>query len=373
MLRFCNKHNILSNEQHGFRMGRSTESAMLCLLNKLYEHLDNNKKCFGIFMDLSKAFDLVDHALLLGKLNKYGFRGKLGEWLTSYLSNRTQLVEIGNTKSGRLPVSRGVPQGSVLGPLLFILFINDLPDVINSCLLVMFADDNSFLNVNENVNNLITDTQNKINLFVFKFENEKLMLNSDKTVFMHFTPRLINYNKSYLLKIQGKSLEQVTSTKFLGVHIDNALNWESHIIILCKKLSPVCFALYRLRNITNRDVMLSYYYAQFYSRISYGIVFWGSSHHFERVFRLQKKAIRNIMGVSMRTSCKTYFKKLQILPLACIYIMKIVVFVKSNLNIFLRNNYNHEYNTRRQEQFIDTEPLPIIIRKKSNIHWYKII
>lgn len=352
MLRFCNKHDILSNEQHGFRVGRSTQSAILCLLNELYENLDKNKKCFGIFMDLSKAFDLVDHALLLGKLNKYGFRGKLGEWLESYLSNRTQLVEIGSVKSERLPVSRGVPQGSILGPLLFILFINDLPNVINSCLLVMFADDNSFLNINENMNNLTTDTQNKINLFVSKFENEKLLLNCDKTVFIHFTPRLINYNESYLLKIHGKSLEQVTSTKFLGVHIDNALNWENHINLLCKKLSPVCFALYRLRNTTNRTVMLSYYYAQFYSRISYGIMFWGSSHHSERVFKLQKKAIRNIMGINMRTSCKTYFKELQLLPLACIYIMKIVVFVKSNLNNFLRNNHNHEYNTRRQNNLL---------------------
>lgn len=349
---FSLQHNILCDEQHGFRGGRSTTTAMLSFLNNLYDSLDKNNKCFGLFMDLSKAFDLVEHALLIEKLSNYGFRGKLSEWLVSYLSNRKQAVEINGVMSHTLDVTCGVPQGSVLGPLLFILFVNDLPSVANECNLIMFADDNSCLNYNKNVHDLTTDTQQKIESFVAKFNSDKLLINREKTVFIHFTPGFINYNESYLLSIKGKSLAQVNSTKFLGIHIDNSLNWQVHINVLCKKLSSVCFALYRLKPITNQSVLLSYYYAQFYSRLTYGIIFWGSSHYSERVFIFQKRALRNIVGVNRLTSCRNIFKQLQILPLACIYILEIVTYVKSNIHEFLRNSHNHTYDTRHQNNLI---------------------
>ena len=240
-------------------------------------------------MDLSKAFDLINHALLLEKLERYGLRGKLGSWLRSCLSNRQQVVEIDDIRSAQLEISCGVPQGSVLGPLLFVLFINDLPNIVDECLLFMFADDNSLLIANDTVQDLVQNTQKSINAFVSKFSSDKLLINGTKMVFIHFTPRMLNYQESHLLRINGESVKQVKSTKFLGVFIDNALTWENHINELCKKLPSVCFALYRLKNVTNRKVLLSYYYAQFYSRIAYGITFWGGSHHCDRVFKLQKK------------------------------------------------------------------------------------
>lgn len=349
---FCTKHEILCAEQHGFRKGRSTQTGILSFLSELYINLDKNKKCFGVFMDLSKAFDLVNHALLLEKLRKYGLRGKLGGWLESYLSNRQQIVEIDHIKSSKLSISCGVPQGSVLGPLLFVLFINDLPNIVSECHLIMFADDNSLLITKDNHLDLVHNSQEKINTFVSKFSSDKLLLNESKTVFINFTPRSLNYQESFLLRINGQSLEQVKSTKFLGVHIDNALNWECHINDLCKKLSPACFALYRLRTVTNRNILLSYYYAKFYSRIVYGIIFWGGSHYSVRAFRMQKKAVRNIVGVSRRTSCRRYFRELKILPLACLYIMEIVMLVKSNPDKFLRNNHNHHYDTKGQNTLL---------------------
>lgn len=352
MYKFCIDKKILCDEQHGFRKGRSTQSAILGFLNELYDSLNNNNKCLGVFMDLSKAFDLVDHALLLEKLSKYGFRGKLGDWLSSYLSNRKQLVEINGVKSEKLCISSGVPQGSVLGPLLFILFVNDLPDIVNESSLYMFADDNSLLNSNVHLQDLIYDTQIKLDLFVSKFQNDKLLLNEDKTVFIKFTPRVSNCKESHLLRVKGKSLQQVSSTKFLGIYIDNALNWETHISELCKKLSTICFTLYRLKNITNRNTLLSYYYANFFSRVQYGIIFWGCSYHTERIFKLQKHAIRNIVGISRRISCRCYFKELQILPIACLYIWEIILFARSNLNNFLPNNFNHSYDTRAQNNLV---------------------
>ena len=143
-------------------------------------------------------------------------------------------------------------------------------------------------------------------------------------------------------------MEQVRSTKFLGVYIDNALSWEPHIDSTAKKLAPVCYALYRLTQVSSRSTVISYYYAHFVSRASYGIIFWGCSHHFERIFRLQKKAVRYIAGVSKYSSCRNIFKDLNILTLACIYILEIVLYVKKNFNTFATNNFYHSYSTRER-------------------------
>lgn len=152
-----------------------------------------------------------------------------------------------------------------------------------------------------------------------------------------------------MIKNNGKSIAQESEVKFLGIYLENNLEWEAHIDNLCKKLSPVCYALYRLRELSNKTIMKSYYYAQFYARIKYVIIFWGCSHHSIRVFRLQKKAIRSISGVSCLSPCKELFKELKLLTLACIYILEILLFVRENKDIFVKNSMYHNYNTRGAE------------------------
>lgn len=296
-------------------------------------------------MDLSKAFDLINHNLLVEKLSKYGLRGKINDWIISYLSSRMQVVEVNGVKSETLNVNFGVPQGSVLGPLLFLFYVNDLPNFFED-FLIMFADDNSYLCCKHTFSDVINSLQTSATHFSNYFKADKLFLNISKTIFIIFSPRTYSYNTSQLIRIDGKSLEQVPTTKFLGIYIDNALSWEPHIDALAKKLSPVCYALYRLTQISNRSTVMSYYYAHFVSRASYGIMFWGRSCHFDRIFRLQKKAVRYIEGVSKYTSCRNIFKNLNILTLACTYILEIVLYVKKNINTFPFNNFNHTYNTR---------------------------
>ena len=345
IIEFATQHNIISDSQHGFRKNRSTETAIMSFLNNLYENLDQNKKCIGLFMDLSKAFDLVNHRILIEKLTKYGLRGKVNDWVMSYLTNRTQLVEVNGVKSKKLNIKFGVPQGSVLGPLLFLLYINELPGFFDD-FLIMFADDNSYLCCRNTFETAISNVQTSLTKFSDHFKSNRLFLNISKTVFIIFSPRYNIQDKSHLIKIAGKSIEQVCHTKFLGIYIDNALNWDAHIDSVAKKLSSVCYALYRLSKISSMTTVLAYYYANFISRATYGILFWGSSCHFERLFKLQKKAVRNIVGVSKYTSCRNLFKELNILTLPSIYILEILLYVKNNLSKFLPNNYNHDYQTR---------------------------
>lgn len=344
---FVSDNGILHEAQHGFRKGKSTNSAIYDFLNTLYEKMDSNNKCVGLFLDLSKAFDLVDHALLLIKLDAYGIRGTINNLIKSYISNRSQLVEVDGVQSDKVYINYGVPQGSVLGPLLFLLFVNDLPDIENSKQLVMFADDNSYLSAKKNISDTILDAQLMLNKFIAWFNQNKLFVNASKTVFINFTPRLKNISESYLIKNNGRTIEQVANTKFLGLYLDNSLSWETHIDAICKKISSSCFALYRLRQISSNNVMLSFYYALIYSRLKYGILFWGCSHHSIRAFRLQKKAVRTIVGASRITSCREIFKKLNLLTLTSLYILETLLFVKQNLDKFNKNNYYHSYNTRR--------------------------
>lgn len=184
------------------------------------------------------------------------------------------------------------------------------------------------------------------------YNDNGLLINAAKTVFIQFSAKFLNMNESQLIRINNKSIVQVHSTKFLGIYVDSTLSWEIHINNLCTKLSSVCYALYRLKQVVGKNVVLSYYYAQFYSRIAYGIIFWGSSCFAERVFKLQKKAIRNIAGVSRITSCRNLFKKYQILTLVSLYILETVCFVKQNITEFLSNNFYHDYNTRGQNNLL---------------------
>ena len=350
LINFLTKYNILNPSQHGFRKSRSTETAIFSFLHQVATAVDRNENTVGLFLDLSKAFDTIKHNILLAKLPHYGIRGPALNWLTSFLCNRTQQVEITYKNSSSetrnlskpLPVVNGVPQGSTLGPILFLLYINDLTYSISNGKLVLFADDTNLMSKYDTI-------QNDISSLSKWFETNKLIINIEKTVTMDFQNIKQKFT-SPQLTINGNNIKTVTATKFLGIYIQNNLKWDEHLKNLNTKLSSSCYAFRILVNTVNEHVTRCVYFANVYSHLRYGIIFWGNSPRSIQTFRIQKRIIRIICKSPIRASCRPLFCKLQILTLPCIYIYETVLFVRQNLennqNKFITNQEIHDYNTR---------------------------
>ena len=236
LIKFINDNKLLYDYQFGFQRGKSTQLAVMMLVDKITEALDNKECVIGIFLDFSKAFDTVDHEILLLKLEKYGIQGTELQWLNDYLSNRRQYVTCSNYKSSFGTITCGVPQGSILGPLLFLMYINDLSKVSEYCFSLLFADDTNMYHTGKDMKKVCDQVNEDLKNVQEWLNCNKLSLNIRKTHYMIFTPR----NKiidDIDVKFCNNVIERVYVTKFLGVQIDSQLTWKTHVEYTCKKLS----------------------------------------------------------------------------------------------------------------------------------------
>ena len=234
------------NINTGFREHRSTYMALLKLVDKVANEVDNKSYSLGIFLDLSKTFDTLNHNILSKKLEYYGFRGITLSWLESYLSKCKQYVTIVNEISNVQQIHTGVPQGSILGPLHFILYFNDSVNVNHDVQLLMFADDTIILMCEKNINSLEMRANLVLQDISQWFKLNKLSLNVKKCNFMLFTNKKMGYD--IMLKIDNPCKEKVVRTKFLGVIINEKLSWENHIRLLKNKISKSIDNLRRIQN-----------------------------------------------------------------------------------------------------------------------------
>lgn len=300
LLSFVVKHDIINKKQFGFQKKSGTISAVTELVTLLQRALDNPSKklASAIFIDLAKAFDTISHKAILNKLYKYGIRGKVHSLLQSYLKNRKHFVRIGESASGQENVLFGIPQGSILGPLLFILYINDIFELPLRGTLQLFADDAvvSFASCKECF--LFEDMQHDANLLSDWFYNNLLTINIEKTKFILFhAPNKKVDNIDTPIFFNNHPIEKVSSFKYLGLHIEESLKWNTHINELTKKLSPLIGVLRRLNKCTPHYLLRSIYFAHIHSKLMYLCPVWGSSAPAYRINDLQiiqNKAIRNI-------------------------------------------------------------------------------
>ena len=243
---------LLSTNQYGFRSKLSTVKALLDLTEEVCNLRDQkNKDVMLVLLDLKKAFDTVNHAILIDKLERYGVRGKSLEVLRSYLSNRKQYFVLNQFKSELKDILCGVPQGSVLGPLLFLIYINDLPRIVRNCRLTLFAHDTSVI---KNKNASLDDFQEDLNRIDNWMKFNKLTLEGSKSKLLIFSK-----SKADAIYFADTCLQPVASCKYLCMELDNKLSFKDHIEIIGKKLTRFCGVAYWLRNVMTISQMVMYY------------------------------------------------------------------------------------------------------------------
>nr|CAI5865274.1 unnamed protein product [Callosobruchus analis] len=358
LVRFLDTYNILSKNQFGFRAKHSTSDAIFAFMEKIVSHIESGECPAGIFCDLSSAFDCVSHEILKVKAEKYGIRGKSLEWMTSYLTNRKQYVSLkstlengcnANINSNILTNGIGVPQGSILGPILFTIYINDLSEELN-CDLCLYADDTTAITSGRNREVVKSKLHDNFNDLHEWFSRNYFFMNTTKTKYIIFH----NYNNANYdidVFLNGVQFERATQFNFLGICIDEHLNWKGHCDALNSKLNSACYLIRSLRSVVSAEQLISVYHAYVSSKLRYGACFWGTTSAAEQIFRAQKKAVRALSGISQRTSCTNLFKTFKILTLPSIVIMELAILVYKNKNLYLRNQDFHGYCTRNREMF----------------------
>ena len=290
---YFNSNNLLAEQQYGFRTNHSTEYAAVRLVDTISKEMESGSTPTALYIDLSKAFDTLSFDILLYKLNYYGVKGNAFKLLKNYLTNRKQYVVFNSQNSETVDITTGVPQGSILGPLLFSICINDLITISNKLKFIMYADDTTiYFNLEDfDPYHLKRDINNELEKITLWLKMNKLSLNVQKTKFMIFHRKQKQISELNIA-INDTDIERVESFNFLGLHIHESLSWRTHTDTVKNKVSKVVGILYRLKNIFPMYILQTLYNSLIVSYINDGFLLWGVESH--QAEPLQKKAIRLI-------------------------------------------------------------------------------
>ena len=359
-------NKLLYDSQYGFRKSHSTELAALELIDSIYKNLDQGKTPIAIFLDLSKAFDTIDHKILINKLHHCGCRNISLNWFKSYLTERSQYVVINDTISKTLRITTGVPQGSVLGPLLFLIYMNDLYRATDKFKYILFADDTNLISntcyfKNNSSQNNIDQISLNINVELGKISDwmsaNKLSLNTSKSKFIIFSYRQkkMGENKIPTLKINGTPIERKRETNFLGLFINEHINWNTHIFNISKTITKTLGVMNRLKHYLPQRILQILYNSLILSHLNSNITAWGFASH--KLCRLQKRALRLITDSRYNAHTQPLFKALCTLTLDDTFKMQCLKFyykfIQGKLppffdTFFIEKTTLHNYQTRRR-------------------------
>ena len=296
VLKFLDSNCSLFESQHGFRPGMSCEHALLNAQNSILHSLNNKQIAVLLLLDYSKAFDVLEHPILLKKLEHYGIRGHALNWFKSYLSNRQQYVTINGTDSCPRNITYGVPQGSILGPLLFVIYINDLPHISNLANFILYADDANIIITGNTEGEVQVKLLEIASLLIKWVDSNGLALNLKKTHYIVFSKRVVDFSKIDV-RIAGTKIERVSEARFLGVIIDEKLTWSKHIAAIKVKMARYMGIMYRIKRLLPLKVRLQLYHSFVQSHLNFCSLVWGfaAKSHIDSLFCKQKQGVRMVM------------------------------------------------------------------------------
>ena len=363
LYQYVTDNNLIFTSQYGFRKLHSTELASLELVDRVFQYLDKGKLPLSIFLDLSKAFDTLDHYILLNKLKFYGLSSTPLKWFESYLHGRKQYVDFDGIHSNTTYIGTGVPQGSILGPLLFIIYMNDIHMASQNFNVILYADDtnlisplclfNSSLHINKESIEHVSDQINTELGNIQEWLNiSKLSLNVKKTKFMifhHYQRNIKNITPK--LKINSETIEKVSEFNFLGLTIDEHLSWKPHVLKISNKISRTLGIMCRLKNFLPTHVLRILYNSIILPHLQYSILAWG--FRMGRLDKLQKRAVRIITRSKYNSHRDPLFRKLNLLKAKDLFELNVLKlfykYKKKSLPFYLSNMFSDFTNSHGYE------------------------
>lgn len=356
---FEEKHSLLICSQFGFRKGLSTEFALLKQKETISAALEEGDLVLGLFIDYSKAFDHINHQILIKKLDRYGFRGNAAQLITSYLEYRKQIVHIDDCFSDLMPISSGVPQGSILGPFLFNIYINDVVSISPSAAFIIYADDTSIFIRGSSADELVGEANFVLEKLSSWTEKNHLKINMSKTKSVIFRSKNRKVTITQQISLNSTPIDIVPNIKTLGVVFQENLSWNEHIDTISSKLSQLVGLVYRNRLILPRPIMILIYNSLFSSRINYCHLVWASTtqKNIQKIYSLQKRFLRAVENVPLHYHTYPLFEKYNVMPFEKIYNYRLTKSYQQEIkgkHVFLTelaklNRNSQPYKTRNCE------------------------